>query len=349
MKHPTMKAAVITGVRAVEVREVPRPELKAKDDVLLRTAAAGLCGSDLHYFVTDNVGGERVTYPAIIGHECAAVVEAVGPDVRRVRPGDRVAVEPAISCGTCDQCSAGRFNTCRHIGFLGHPGEKDGCLAEYFIMPERNCFPLPSGMTMIEGMLAEPLSIALHAFGLVGSSNQPTAVLGAGPIGLSLIMAAKAAGARKIFATDKVAARVEAAGRAGAHWAGNPDKDDIVRSILSREPLGLESVFDCSGDPAAIDQAVEMVKPGGTILVVGIPLAERVPLRFRTLRRKEVRIQNVRRQNKRLEEALRLIAAKLIDAAWLATHTFRLEDAAKAFATAADRADGVLKAAINLE
>jgi 2-desacetyl-2-hydroxyethyl bacteriochlorophyllide A dehydrogenase len=204
-------------------------------------------------------------------------------------------------------------------------------------------------MTMTEGLLAEPLSIALHAFGLAGSPDQPLAVLGAGPIGLSLILAAKAAGAPKIFATDKVAARVEAAGKAGAHWAGNPDKDDIIRSILSREPLGLESVFDCSGDPAAIDQAVELVKPGGTILLVGIPLAEHVPLKFRTLRRKEVRLQNIRRQNKRLEAALHLIAAKRIDAAWLATHTFRLEDAAKAFTTASDRADGVLKAVIKLE
>lgn len=344
-----MKAAVLTGVRGVEIRDVPTPELKAPDDVLLRTAAAGLCGSDLHYFIADNVGGERVAYPVLIGHECTAVVEAVGPDVRRVRPCDRVAIEPAISCGACDQCSAGRFNTCRHIGFLGHPGEKDGCLAEYFVMPERNCYPLPAEMTMTEGMLAEPLSIALHALGLAGGPNRPIAVLGTGPIGLSLIMAARAAGTMKIYATDKVSARVQAAGKAGADWAGNPDKDDIVRAVLSHEPLGLETVLDCSGDPAAIDQAVDLAKPGGTILLVGIPLTERVPLRFRALRRKEIRIQNVRRQNKRLEEALASIATKRIDISWLATHVFGLKDAAKAFATAADRTDGVLKTVIKMD
>jgi len=345
-----MKAAVLTGVRAVEVRDVPKPSLKAEDDVLLRTAAAGLCGSDLHYFVADNVGGERVKYPAIVGHECTAVVEAVGRRVGSVRPGDRVAIEPAISCGTCDQCEAGRMNTCRHIGFLGHPGEKDGCLAEYFVMPERNCFPLPEDLTMTEGMLAEPLSIALHALQLAGGSpGRHIAVLGTGTIGLCLILEAKAAGIPEVWATDKVEARVAASRRAGATWAGNPDQGDIVKSILAARPLGLDSVFDCSGDQAAIDQAVELVKPGGRIFLVGIPLAERVPLKFRTLRRKEIALQNVRRQNKCLEKALQLIREKRIDVAWLATHTFKLEEAAKAFATAADRTDGVLKAAIRFD
>jgi L-iditol 2-dehydrogenase len=269
--------------------------------------------------------------------------------VERVRPGDRVAVEPAISCGTCDQCRLERFNTCRHIRFLGHPGEKDGCLAEYFVMPERNCYPLPPGVTMIEGMLAEPLSVALHAVALAGHGGGPLAVLGAGPIGLDIIMVAKSLQAPAIFATDKVELRLEAALRAGAAWSGNPDSEDIVRAILDQEPLGVRTVFECSGDPAAIDQAVELVKPGGTIVLVGIPLAERVPLKFRTLRRKEIRLQNVRRQNKCLAKAISLIASRTIEAAWLATHSFALEDAQNAFALAADRTDGVLKAVVDFE
>ncbi|OGD28957.1 MAG: hypothetical protein A2Y56_04355 [Candidatus Aminicenantes bacterium RBG_13_63_10] len=341
-----MKAAVLTGVGAVEIREVPAPEIKSKTDVLLRTIAAGLCGSDLHYFVADSVGGEWVKYPAIVGHECAAVVEAVGPAVRGLKPGDRVAVEPAISCGTCDQCRAGRFNTCRRIGFLGHPGEKDGCLADSFVMPGRNCIRLPRRLSAAEGLLAEPLSIALHALRLAGGPLRSLAVLGAGPIGLSLILAARAAGARKIYATDKVAERIEAARRAGARWAGNPATEDVVQSILGLEPLGPEAVFDCSGDPEAIDQAAELVRPGGVVALVGIPLAERIPLRFRILRRKEVRLQHVRRQNRCLDRAVRAIAQEKIDVGWLATHTFTLEDAGRAFALASSRADGVLKAVI---
>ncbi len=161
-----MKAAVLTGMRSVEVRDVPDPKIQAPDEVLLRTAVAGLCGSDLHYFIADKVGSEKVAYPAIVGHECAAVVESIGPAVKKVKPGDRVAVEPAISCGTCDQCRGGRPHTCRTVGFLGHPGEKDGCLAELFTMPERNFYPIPPTMTPAEAMLAEPLSIALHALQL---------------------------------------------------------------------------------------------------------------------------------------------------------------------------------------
>ncbi len=345
-----MKAAVLTAPGSIEIRDVPRPEIRAEDDVLLRTSVAGLCGSDLHYFVSDNVGGEQVHYPAIVGHECAAVVEEVGPKVRRLKPGDRVAIEPAISCGTCDQCKAGRMNTCRTIGFLGHPGEKDGCLAEYFVMPERNCLPLPTGLTPTEGMLAEPLSIALHALQLAGRTpGRSIAVLGSGPIGLGLILASGAAGVPDIFATDRVEARVQAGRRAGAVWAGNPDHEDIVQSILSAQPLGIDSVFECSGDPAALDQAIDLVKPGGRIFVVGIPLVERVALRFRVLRRKEIAIQSVRRQNQCLDRALHHIADGSIDVSWLATHAFTLDEAARAFAVASERMDGVLKAAIKFE
>jgi L-iditol 2-dehydrogenase len=342
-----MKAVVQAGVRRVEYRDWPDPAVEHADDVLLRTVVAGLCGSDLHYFVTDEVGGERVSYPAVAGHECSAVVEAVGSAVTRVRPGDLVAVEPAVSCGFCDQCRSRRFNTCRNIGFLGHPGEKDGCFAELFVMPERNCLVLPPALTPTEGMLAEPLSIALHALNLAGASAAGTiAVLGTGPIGLCLVMAAKLRGAAGICATDKSDARAAAALRAGADWSSNPEREDIVRPILDRAPLGLDAVFEISGDPAAMDQAVELVKPGGLIVQVGIPLEARVGLLTRKLRRKEITIRHARRQNLCIEPALGLIADRRLDVSWLATHPFPPAEAQKAFATAAGRLDGVLKASL---
>jgi len=342
-----MKAVVQTGVRSVAYRDWPDPVLERPDDVLLRTIVAGLCGSDLHYFITDNVAGEKIAYPCVVGHECSAVVESVGPAVTRVRPGDRVAIEPSISCGTCDQCAAGRLNTCRDIGFLGHPGEKDGCLAEFFVMPERNCLPLPAGLTPAEGMLAEPLSIALHALNLAGDrARGPLSVLGTGPIGLCLIMAARERGASEIYATDRSDARAGAALKAGAVWASNPDRKDIVREILARRPQGLDTVFEVSGDPAAMDQAVEIAAPAGLIVQVGIPLEERVGLLTRKLRRKEITIQHVRRQNRCFEPALDLIARRRLDVAWLSTHAFPPAEAHKAFTTAADKLDGVLKASI---
>jgi L-iditol 2-dehydrogenase len=342
-----MKAAYLTGARKVEICDIGKPLIKNDDDVLLKTAVAGLCGSDLHYFVVDRVGTEAVPYPAIVGHECSAVVEAVGPAVKRFRTGNRVAVEPSISCGECDQCLAGRPHTCRKISFLGHPGERDGCLAEYFVMPERNLFPVPETMTMSEAMLIEPLSIALHARALArGMLGPAIGVLGSGPIGLLLIQAIKTEGYGKIYASDRSEARVAAAIKAGAAWSGNPGTMDVAAEIMKQEPLGLDAVFEVSGDPEAIEQAVEMVKPGGWIFQIGIPLCERVSYPIAKLRRKEIGLLNVRRQNRCLERALLLVETKHLEVAWLATHGFKIEDAAKAFATAADRTDGVLKASI---
>jgi len=342
-----MKAAFLTGVRSLEIREVPAPRIIRDDDVLVRSRAVGVCGSDLHYYLSDSVGGDRVSYPFIPGHECAGVVEEVGRGVTRVKPGDTVVVEPAVSCGTCDQCRTGRPHTCRKLLFLGHYGELTGGMAEFALAPERNCVPLPAKMSVVQGALAEPLSIALYAAGLAGSvRGKAAAILGAGPIGLCAAMALKAEGAGTLFMTDKVEARVKAAGTAGADWAGNPDREDVVAEILGRESIGLDIVFECCGDQAALDQAVALLKPGGTLVVVGIPLEPRVSFDSSKVRRREIRVQNVRRQNRCLERAVGMIHAGRVKPDFLATHFFKLEEAREAYEMAAERRDGVLKAIV---
>ncbi len=342
-----MKAAFLTGVRTIEIREVPAPRVARDDDVLVRSQAVGVCGSDLHYFLSGTVGDDRVSYPFIPGHECAGVVEEVGKGVTRVKPGDAVVIEPAVSCGTCDQCRTGRPHTCRKLLFLGHYGELTGGMAEFALAPERNCVPLPAKMSIVQGVLAEPLSIALYAAGLAGSVRGKTAaVLGAGPIGLCAAMVLKAESAGALFMTDKVEARVKAAWTAGTDWTGNPDREDIVAEILRRESLGLDIVFECCGDQSALDQAVALLKPGGTLVVVGIPLEPRVSFESGKIRRKEIRVQSVRRQNKCLEKAVGMIHAGRVKVDFLATHFFKLEEAGAAYETAAARRDGVLKAIV---
>lgn len=342
-----MKAAFLTGVRALEVREAPMPRITKDDDVLVRSRAVGVCGSDLHYYLSDAVGGDVVRYPYIPGHECAGTVEAVGPGVARVKPGDTVVIEPAVSCGACDQCRSGRPHTCRKLLFLGHYGELTGGMAEYVLAPERNCVPLPAKMTAVQGALAEPLSIALYAAGLAGSVRGKTAaVLGTGPIGLCVIMALKADGSGPVCATEIADARSRAALTAGADWVGNPGGEDVVAGILARESLGLDLVFECCGEPSALDQAVALLKPGGTLVVVGIPLEPRVSFESGKLRRKEIRVQSVRRQNKCLEKAVAMIHTGRIKADFLATHLFKLEEARQAYETAAARSDGVIKAIV---
>ncbi|MBP1659661.1 MAG: gutB 1, partial [Candidatus Aminicenantes bacterium] len=259
-----MKAAFLTGVRTIEIREVPAPRLVRDDDVLVRSRAVGVCGSDLHYYLSGRVGADTVSYPFIPGHECAGIVDAVGKTVTRVKPGDAVVIEPAVSCGTCDQCRTGRPHTCRKLLFLGHYGELTGGMAEYVLAPERNCVPLPAKMTLVQGVLAEPLSIALYAAGLAGSVRGKTAaVLGTGPIGLSLVMALKTEGSGPVYATEKVEARIAAAAKAGADWTGDPDREDIVAGIRARESLGLDAVFECCGEQSALDQGIALLKPGG--------------------------------------------------------------------------------------
>ena len=342
-----MKAAVLTGVRTIEIRDAPTPRLARDDDVLVRSKAVGVCGSDLHYYLSDSVGGDRVSYPFIPGHECAGIVEEVGPAVTRVKPGDAVVIEPAVSCGTCDQCRTGRPHTCRKLLFLGHYGELTGGMAEFARAPERNCVPLPAKMSVVQGALAEPLSIAVYAAGLAGSVRGKTAaILGAGPIGLCLAMTLKAEGSGSLYATEKVEAREKAAGSAGADWTGNPDREDVVAEILRRESLGLDVVFECCGDQSALDQGVALLKPGGTLVVVGIPLEPRVSFDSSKARRKEIRVQNVRRQNRCLEKAVGMIHTARVRPDFLATHFFKLEDAREAYETAAARRGGVLKAIV---
>jgi L-iditol 2-dehydrogenase len=342
-----MKAVFLTGVRTIEVRETPAPRIVRDDDVIVRSRAVGVCGSALHYYESDRVGADKVAYPFIPGHECAGVVAEVGPAVTRVKPGDTVVIEPAVSCGACDQCRTGRPHTCRKLLFLGHYGELTGGMAEVTRAPERNCVPLPARMTAVQCALAEPLSIALYAAGLAGSVRGKTAaVLGTGPIGLCVIMALKADGSGAVYATEKVEPRRAAATTAGADWTGDPDREDVVAEIAARDSLGLDIVFECCGDQSALDQAVALLRPGGTLVVVGIPLEPRISFDSSKARRREIRVQNVRRQNKCLERAVGMIHAGRIKVDFLVTHTFPLEEAVKAYEIAAARRDGVIKAIV---
>jgi L-iditol 2-dehydrogenase len=338
----------LTGPGKIEVRDWPKPAIKDKSDVLLRVKTVGICGSDLHYFSEERVGDTIMHYPVVLGHECAAVVEETGRGVKHLKPGDRVAVEPAVSCGSCDQCRAGRPNTCRALSFLGHPKERSGALAEYVVMPGENCYPISSRMTFAQATLAEPLSIGLHAANLAGNLKGKTlAILGSGPIGLSVGLITLGEGAAAVYMTDKVEARVRVAAReAGAAWAGNPLEVDIVKEILDRAPGGLDVVFECCGQQEALDQAVELLKPGGTLLLVGIPLEGRISFDINRLRRRELRLQNVRRQNQCVGPALRMIEDGRIRVDFMATHTFPLEKAQKAFDTALHYRDGIIKALV---
>ena len=345
-----MKAAVLTGIRQIEIIEVPEPAHPAPSEVLLKVDMVGVCGSDVHYYAEGRIGTQSVTYPYRIGHEFSGTVLETGKAVSHLKPGDRVAVDPAVSCGKCDQCLAGRENTCRNILFLGCPKELAGCLCERITMPARCCFPISSGMSLAEGALVEPLSVGMYAVEHLSGirPGQTAGLLGCGPIGLSVLLPlVHRSGVKKVYATDRINSRHLLAGKHGACWTGNPDSEDIVSSILRLEPDGLDMVFDCCGKQEALDQAVEILKPGGKLMIIGIPEVPRISFAMDRIRKKELCIQNVRRQNEFVKPAINFIEAGN-EAGFMITHTFPLEEAGKAFDLVAGYHDGVVKAMIRI-
>ena len=344
-----MKAAVLTGLRKMEIRDVPTPELKHDTDVLIRIGSVGVCGSDVHYHVSGHIGKMRVEYPFRVGHECSGTAEKVGSAVANIRPGDRLAIDPAISCGKCDQCRTGRSNTCRSLTFLGCPGESEGCLCEYIVMPEANCFPVGDSISLDRAAIAEPLSIGVYTVRRCGRTQDAAiGILGSGPIGLTVLLAARTEGIRASYVTDKIDERVAIARNAGgASWAGNAATEDVVARILELEPLGLDAVFECCGQQDAIDQAVELLKPGGVLLIAGIPEVSSIHFEIEKIRRREISIVNIRRQCTCVEAALDLIDSGQIAADFMVTHHFALDDAVEAFELVAGYHDGVVKAMIH--
>jgi len=344
-----VKAIVLTGIRQMEMANVPEPTIKKDDEVLLKVEVVGVCGSDVHYYETGRIGSQIVEYPFVVGHECAATVEAVGSAVTRVKVGDSVVVEPAIACNNCDQCKRGRKNTCRNLKFLGCPGQAGGCLCEYIVMPEDCCFPIDDKITFAQGVLCEPLAIGVYAVKQACiSENTDIAILGSGPIGLSCLVSAVAENANACYVTEKIEERVEAAKKNGASWVGNPNKEDIVKEILRLEPAGMDVVFECAGQQETIDQAVELLKPGGKLMLVGIPRLERISFIIDKIRRKEITIVNVRRQNDCTQMAIDLVAAGETNVDFMITHRFKLEQTQQAFDIVAEYRDGVIKALIEL-
>jgi L-iditol 2-dehydrogenase len=344
-----MKVAHFTGPKELEIVDLPTPSLNQPDAVLLRIDRVGVCGSDVHYYTEGRIGDQSLTYPATLGHECAGTVVEVGAEVERLKPGDRVAVDPAIVCGTCDQCREGRTNTCRNLQFMGCPQEALGAVAEYRVVPAANCFAIPKTMTLDEAALVEPLCVGLHAVRLGEvSSSARIAVIGAGPIGLSVLLCAKATAPCSVYMTDLLDRRVEVARRCGADWAGNAAHGLAVADILQEQPQGVDIVFECSGDPMCVDVGQKLLTPGGTLVLVGIPPTDRVIFDVHCMRRKELTFKYVRRQRDCVAPVIEMIRDGRLDPRPLLTHRFPLARIREAFDLVASYGDGVIKAVIEV-
>jgi L-iditol 2-dehydrogenase len=345
-----MKSMMLTGIRQMELKEIPEPQITYPEDVKIKMLAVGVCGSDIHYYTRGNIGTQVVEYPFTVGHEGAGVVVETGASVKNVKPGDIIALEPAMPCRECDQCLAGRHHTCRKLKFLGCPGQADGCLSEYIVMPGESCFLLPEGLNPDHGVISEPLAIGVYSVKQsIPVKGMKIGILGFGPIGMSVMLAAKANGIEAIYVTDKIDARLSMAQNEGAVLTANPLRDNVIDKILGQEPLALDIVYECCGQQEAFDQAVDLLKPGGKLIGIGIPEFDTWSMNVEKTRRKEITIRFIRRQVDCVDLSLELMQRGKIDVSNMVTHRFPFERAKDAFDLVAGYSDGVMKALIDFK
>ncbi len=321
-----MRVARLHGARDLRLHDEAVP-VPGPGEILLRVTAVGLCGSDRHWYAEGSIGEVALQVPLVLGHEVGAVV-ASGP-----RTGERVAVDPALPCGSCDVCRSGRGRLCPAVGFAGH-GSTDGGLREWMPWRDARCHPVPDRIADLEVPLLEVLGVALHALDLAQvTPNLRAGVYGAGPVGLMVIAALRAAGIRQIVATDRLVHRLDAARTAGA--------SDTILVMDGEDPasvIPVDVAFECAGEDAAIDMAVRALRPGGRAVLVGIPSGERSAFRAAIARRKELGLLLCRRMEARdLVHAIELVASGAVVLAPFISQRFGLEDSAAAFEALLER------------
>jgi len=338
----------MTGIDKMEIKDVEMPMPKAKE-VLVKMEYVGICGSDVHYFHDGRCGDYAVEGDFILGHECAGTVAGVGEGVETLKVGDRVALEPGITCGQCSFCKSGKYNLCPDVQFLATPPVQ-GCYENYIAFPENMAFKLPENISTKEGALIEPLSVGMHAAiqGQIGLGDS-VVILGAGCIGLVTLLACKAYGATDITVVDVISKRLEYALKMGATRVINGAETDVLAEIDKLTNCeGVDKVFETAGSTITIGQTPYIVKRGGTIVLVGISPKEIIDFNFAKIMAKEAKIESVFRYRNIYPKAIAAISQGIIDVSGIVTHEFDFEDIQKAFECAIHNKNDVVKAVIKI-
>src|SRR5262245_42134757 len=353
MTDMSMLAARLHGPADLRVEQVQRPGPPGPGQALLRVTAVGVCGSDLHTYQDARIGDTALRGPLILGHEFAGVVEAVGPDAldghfRPLHVGARVAVDPAQPCGRCEMCEQGHPNLCWRLHFCGMYPD-GGSLCQWMLMPAHTCFPVSEALDDVAAAMLEPLGIAIHAVDLarIRVANS-VAVVGAGPIGLLIVQVARLAGAVPIFVSDRLAWRLDQARRLGA-IPFNYDAIDPVRAVLDATGgRGVDVAIEAAWSDHSVQQAAEMARMGGRLVLVGIPGDDRLALKHSTARRKGLTIRMARRMQHTYPRAISLAERGAVDLHGLISHHFPLQQAPEAFALNVAYEDQVVKVIIDV-
>lgn len=343
-----MKVAVMLGVGKMgfEERDIP----KAKDDeVLVKLEYVGICGSDLHYYETGAIGDYVVKPPFVLGHEPGGTVVEVGKNVKHLKVGDRVALEPGKTCGHCEFCKTGRYNLCPDVVFFATP-PVDGVFQEYVAHEADLCFKLPDNVSTLEGALIEPLAVGFHA-AIQGEAHlgQRAVVMGAGCIGLVSMMALKARGVSEVYVVDIMEKRLEKALELGATGVINGAKEDVLEWVKELTGgAGMDLVIETAGTEITTRQAIHMAKKGSNIVLVGYSKSGEMTLPMSLVLDKELTFKTVFRYRHIYPMAIDAVAAGKVNLKGIVTDVFGLDEAQKAMDYSVNNKADIVKAVIRI-
>lgn len=343
-----MKTAVMTDLKKVEIQEHPIPT-PAANEVLVKVEYVGICGSDLHYFEHGRIGDFIVEPPFVLGHEAGGTVVEVGADVKHLKVGDRVAMEPGKTCGECEFCKQGKYNLCKDVIFFATP-PVDGVFQEYVAHEAALCFKLPENVSTMEGALIEPLAVGMHAANQGGAHLGQTAVVtGAGCIGLVSLLALKAMGVSKVIVVDIVEKRLQKALELGADAVINGKAEDTVARIMElTDGKGLDLGIETAGSQITASQLIKGAKKGATIVLVGYSASGEMTLPIGMSLDKELTFKTIFRYRNIYPMAIEAVAAGKIDIKNIVTDYFELDDIQNALDSCVNNKEDIVKGVIKI-
>lgn len=343
-----MKAAVMTGIRQMDYMEKPVPHPR-EHEVLVKLEYVGICGSDMHYYEQGRIGNYIVRPPFILGHEPSGTIVELGKSVTHLKVGDRVTLEPGKTCGKCRFCREGKYNLCPDVVFFATP-PIDGVFQEYVVHDAALCFKLPENVSALEGALIEPLAVGFHAAAQGDAGPGQTAVVfGAGCIGLVSMMALKASGVSRVYVADIVEARLAKAMELGADGVINSSREEpLQKAEQMTGGKGFDLAIETAGTESSTNQAIQMVRKGGNVVLVGYSKGEMVNVMMSLAIDKEISFRTVFRYRHIYPMAIDAVSQKKVNLKGIVTHIFDFKDIQNAMDRSIDEKAEIVKAVIKI-
>lgn len=345
----TMKVAVMNGIGQMGFVERPVPQ-PADNEVLVKLEYVGICGSDMHYYETGRIGDYIVEPPFVLGHEPGGTVVEVGKNVKHLKPGDRVALEPGKTCGHCEFCREGKYNLCPDVVFFATP-PVDGVFQEYVAHEADLCFKLPENVDTLEGALIEPLAVGFHAANQGGAhAGQIAIVFGAGCIGLVSMMALKAEGVSRVYVVDIMQKRLDKALELGATGIINSQEIDVLKEVERlTEGRGADLVIETAGMEITTRQAIHIARKGANIVLVGYSKSGEMTLPMSLALDKELTFKTVFRYRHIYPMAIEAVVSGKVNLKGIVTNVFHFDDIQNAMDSSVRDKANIVKSVVKID